>query len=122
VPDNVGLDAPGSAGRTHGGGLVDGMARIGHPDGGELILPGYSAYDVEILLEYAQWSAHRYGEVSLELASRIWRVATVSDRAATSTGCHQRRADLSFEGGVGELWLCSHCAQDELQGSHRRRG
>jgi hypothetical protein len=97
------------------------MARIlyldGHPDGGELILPGRTGYDVELLVEYTQWFAHRYGEVCLVLENRVWLVNALSGRAATCIGCHQRRAELCFEGGAGEVWLCLHCAQDELLAS-----
>jgi hypothetical protein len=99
---------------------MEGMARIVHPDGGELILPGYSGYDIELLIEYAQWCAHRYGEVWLELASRVWMVNALSGRSASCVGCHGRRADLSFNGGVGEFWFCTRCAQEELQGTRRR--
>ena len=115
------LDGLGSRQRSHRGGLVDGMARILHPDGGELILPAYTDYDVELLVEYAEWCAHRYGKVCLELASRIWLIDALSGRTAACTGCHERRALLCFNGGVGELWLCTRCAQEELEGGRRRR-
>ena len=115
------LDGPAPGQRSHGGSLMDGMARIFHPDGGELMLPGYSGYDVGLLVEYTQWSASRYGEVGLELANRVWLINALSGRTAPCTGCHERRAGLCFNGGVGELWLCTHCAQEELQGNRRRR-
>jgi hypothetical protein len=96
------------------------MARIVHPDGGELILPGYSGYDLELLVEYVQWCAHRYGEVWLELGSRVWLIHILSGRTSACGDCHQRRADLCFNCGVGEVWLCTSCAQAELQGCGRR--
>jgi len=115
------LDGPAPGQRSHGGDLMDGMARIFHPDGGELMLPGYSGYDVGLLLEYTQWCAHRYGQVWIELASRVWLINALSGRSATCMGCHERRADLCFNGGVGELWFCTRCAQEELQGNRRRQ-
>jgi len=116
----AGVAGPAPGQRWHGGGLIDGMARILHPDGGELMLPGYTGYDVEFLLEYSQWCAHRYGEVWLELASRAWLINALSGRTATCIGCHERRANLCFNDGGGDLQFCTRCAQEELQGNLRR--
>jgi len=84
------------------------------------MLPGYTGYDVEFLLEYSQWCAHRYGEVWLELASRAWLINALSGRTATCIGCHERRANLCFNDGGGDLQFCTRCAQEELQGNLRR--
>ena len=111
--------APGR--RSNGGGLLERMARIldldEYADGGELILPGHTRYDVELLVEYMQWCAHRYGQVCLVLANRVWLINALSGRTATCVRCHGRRADLCFNGGAGDISLCPCCAQEELLGS-----
>src|SRR6266446_2248137 len=96
--------------REEGSPLMHAIARIRF-DGGMLMLPSRTPYEIELLLENLDWYTARHEAVQLEIDNHRWRVAHgSSDRVEECARCHRARATLTFVNG-GRVPLCVACAR-----------
>ena len=85
------------------------IARIRY-EGGLLMLPSRTPYDVETLLENLDWYTARHREVQLEIDRHHWRVVRGSAEDGACTQCRDARATLTFVNGT-RVPLCPGCAR-----------
>jgi hypothetical protein len=99
---------------------MGGLARIVCPDG-ELMVPAWTAYDVEVLLDHVQWYARRYSGVHMRLESSAWWfvMSCVNQDPMPCSLCRSRVPDLIFVNG-SHMQLCSRCAKSQLEASLKR--
>src|SRR5436309_8554610 len=72
-------------------------------DGGMLMLPSRTPYEIELLLENLDWYTARHEAVQLEIDNHRWRVAHgSSDTVEECARCHRARATLTFVNGRSE--------------------
>src|SRR5438309_4903520 len=80
-------------------------------DGGMLMLPSRTPYEIELLLENLDWYTARHEAVQLEIDNHRWRVAHgSSDMVEECARCHRARATLTFVNG-SRVSLCVACAR-----------
>ncbi len=80
-------------------------------DGGMLMLPSRTPYEIELLLENLDWYTARHEAVQLEIDNHRWRVAHESaDATEDCARCHRARATLAFVNG-NRVPLCAACAR-----------
>jgi len=89
---------------------MNAIARIRF-DGGMLMLPSRTPYEIETLLENLDWYTARHRAVQLEIDRHHWRV----EHKAASDGdgcaqCHRGRPTLTFVNGA-RVSLCQSCAR-----------
>jgi hypothetical protein len=91
-------------------------AIIAH-DGATLMLPAYSAYELDVVATELAWRAKQHSGVSLRLSEGECSVATIPISPPTRCiGCDTRGATLMFRGPTVTA-LCPICTRVEL--SHR---
>ena len=83
-------------------------------EGGILMLPSHTPYEIETLLENLDWYTGRHRAVQLEIDSHRWRVehGTAPDETECAQ-CRHARATLTFVNG-SRISLCSGCARASL--------
>lgn len=79
-------------------------------EGGMLMLPSRTPYDVEILLENLECYAARYRGVDLEVDGRHWRVERGDEHGDVCARCARARAALTFAQGA-RVSVCRGCAR-----------
>jgi hypothetical protein len=87
---------------------MKGIARLSFEDGG-LFLPVKTPYEREVLFEYADQYAKRYGRVRLEIDRRECIVRLRGERAETCVTCGRRVDGVAY--AVGARTLCRLCAR-----------
>jgi hypothetical protein len=89
--------------------LTHTIARIRF-DGGMLMLPSRTPYDIELLIENLDWYTARYHAVQFEIDRSRWQV--VHEPAEKGEGCArcERGAVLTFVSGT-RVPLCASCAR-----------
>ena len=85
------------------------IARI-HFDGGILMLPSRTPYEIETLLENLKWYTGRHRKVQLEIDSHHWRV---EDGEKECAQCRDAHATLTFVNG-SRVSVCPNCARAAL--------
>ena len=90
----------------------DRVARI-VSEGGALVAPAGSPYDLDLVFEYVTRLAMRYGAARLHLEPAEWVVTDHhEDAGPRCTGCHRKHARLLYESGSHAL--CPRCARREI--------
>lgn len=89
--------------------MTHAIARIRF-DGGMLMLPSRTPYDIELLIENLDWYTARHPAVHLEMDRSRWQV--VHEPAEKGKGCArcERGAVLTFVSGI-RVPLCASCAR-----------
>lgn len=83
-------------------------------DGGMLMLPSRTPYDIELLLESLDWYTARHHAVQLEIGGHHWRVVRGSGKDPEPCArCHRVRATLTFVNGA-QVPLCAGCARNAI--------
>jgi hypothetical protein len=77
---------------------MDRIARLSFKDGG-LILPAYSPYERELLVECVEATSKRYGRLVLEVNGRHWTISVSSGLRRVCVSCSQWPDDLTYPGG-----------------------
>lgn len=87
------------------------IARLSFQDGG-LFLPAKTPYDREVLFEYADQYARRYGRVRLELDHHECIVRLRGEHPETCVTCGHWVGGVAY--AVGARTLCRFCARRDL--------
>jgi hypothetical protein len=82
-------------------------------EGGLLMLPSRTPYDVETLLEHLDWYAGRHHDVQLEIDRHHWRVERGGAEDGECMQCRAARPALTFVNGR-RVPLCSGCARSAV--------
>ncbi len=89
------------------------IARI-HFEGGLLMLPSQTPYEIENVLESLEWYAGRQGNVGVEIDGQHWRVEQrVTAGSDQCRHCRNAPATLTFVHGR-RVAVCEGCARAAL--------
>jgi hypothetical protein len=91
--------------------MKKGIARLSFQDGG-LFLPVKTAYDREVLFEYADQYAKRHGRVRIEIDRRECIAQLRGAEPETCITCGHRLEGVAYI--VGAETFCRHCARRDL--------
>lgn len=78
-------------------------------ENGRRILPIHTPYQRELLFEYVEATANRYGLVRLDALDQRWLVQPADDPRGSCDTCRACTLDLSY--GLGERSFCGPCAR-----------
>ena len=80
--------------------------------GGGLILPAYTPYDRQLLVECVEATTKRHGNLQLEVDGRHWTIRRSNGLLPTCVSCSQWPDDLTYPGGAsGALSVVSSRAE-----------
>ena len=75
------------------------IARLSFADGG-LILPAYTPYERELLVECVEATTRRHGRLGLEVNGRHWTISTSDGMQRVCASCSLWPNDLTYPGGA----------------------